>query len=181
MDKDHSDPQELDLTKPPPCIVQAKVEKAPGYGVLGSIYSLLNVKDWSSIKQDVMQSSFTIRSQLIVSRKLLWWNLKKSYTRRYICHLDHHRQFPTKIFGCVIWILKSLEAAKITNESNQNLKLNYQVRWDPYVGKSPQRKSRNVLCLIARMSQTQQVRGDPYWWIKKRSTKLISEYQDCHL
>ena len=26
-----------------------------------------------------------------------------------------------------------------------------------------------------------QVRGDPYWWIKKRSTKLISEYQDCHM
>ena len=22
--------------------------------------------------------------------------------------------------------------------------------------------------------------GDPYWWIRKRSTKLISEYQDCH-
>ena len=22
---------------------------------------------------------------------------------------------------------------------------------------------------------------DQYWWIKKRSTKLISEYQDCHM
>ena len=28
-----------------------------------------------------------------------------------MCHLDHHRTFPTKIIGCVIWILKSLEAA----------------------------------------------------------------------
>ena len=33
--------------------------------------------------------------------------------------------------GCVIWILVSLEAAKINNESNQNQKTNYQVRGDP--------------------------------------------------
>ena len=38
---------------------------------IGSIYSLFNVADSNSIKQDVMQSSFTIHSQLIVSRKLL--------------------------------------------------------------------------------------------------------------
>ena len=38
---------------------------------IGSIYSLLNEKDWSSIKQDIMQLSFAIHSQLIVSRKLL--------------------------------------------------------------------------------------------------------------
>ena len=59
-------------------------------------------------------------------------------------------QISTKIIGCVIWILMSLEAAKIPNESNQNPKPNYQSR------------------------------RDPYWWIKTRSTKLISEYQDCH-
>ena len=35
MKKDHKDPQKLDLTKTTSCIVQAKVEKAPGYGVLG--------------------------------------------------------------------------------------------------------------------------------------------------
>ena len=36
---------------------------------IGSIYSLLNGKDWGSIKQDRMQSSFTAHSHLIVSRK----------------------------------------------------------------------------------------------------------------
>ena len=41
-------------------------------------------------------------------------------------------------------------------------KPNYQVRGDPYVGKSPQRKSRNVICLITRTSSSQQVRRDPY-------------------
>ena len=65
--------------------------------------------------------------------KYLWWNLKKSNTRRYMCHLDHHRKSPTKIIGCVIWILMSLEAAKIPNESNRNPTPNYQVRWDLYV------------------------------------------------
>ena len=39
-----------------------------------------------------------------------------------------------------IWILMSLEAAKIPNEFNHNPKPNYQVRGDPYVDKSPQRK-----------------------------------------
>ena len=29
------------------------------------------------------------------------------------------------------------------------------------------------------LKMIKQVRGDPYGWIKKRSTKLISEYQDC--
>ena len=38
---------------------------------MGSIYRLLNGKDWSSSKQDRTQSSFTIHPQLIVSRKLL--------------------------------------------------------------------------------------------------------------
>ena len=36
---------------------------------IGSNFCSLNGKDWSFIKQDVMQSSFTIHSQLIVSRK----------------------------------------------------------------------------------------------------------------
>ena len=36
-----------------------------------------------------------------------------------MCHLDHHRTFPTKIIGCAIWILILLEAARTPNESNQ--------------------------------------------------------------
>ena len=38
-----------------------------------------------------MQSSFTIHTLFIVFRKLLWWSLETSYTRKYLCHLDHHR------------------------------------------------------------------------------------------
>ena len=39
-----------------------------------------------------------------------------------MCHLDHHRKFPTKTIGCANWIVISLEATKIPNESNQNPK-----------------------------------------------------------
>ena len=101
------------------------------------------------------------------------------------------------------------EAVKTPNESNPNPKPNYQVRGQPYVGKSPQMNTRNVLYLITTffvkknmMSRTQQVRGDPYvdqnpqsvaclhlhmlkkiiqvrgnpyWRIKKRNAKLISQ------
>ena len=31
------------------------------------------------------------------------------------------------------------------------------------------------------LKKINKVRGDPYWWIKQRSTKLISEFQDCHM
>ena len=51
------------------CILQAKSGKCTKIRCTGSIYSLLNGKDWSSIKQDRTQSSSTIRSQLVVSRK----------------------------------------------------------------------------------------------------------------
>ena len=48
----------------------------------------------------------------------------KSWTRRYMCHFDHLPRFPSKIFGWKNWIQKSLEAAKIPNESSQNQKPN---------------------------------------------------------
>ena len=78
---------------------------------IGTIFSLLNEKDWT-------QSSSTIHSQLIVSRKQLWWNQKKSYIRKCMSHLDHRRRFPMKIIGRVIWILMFQEAVKTSNESN---------------------------------------------------------------
>ena len=66
---------------------------------------------------------------LTVSRTLLWWNLEKSYTRKFMCHLDHHQRFPSKKIGWKKWIQKSLEAAKTLDESNQ--KPNYPERRDP--------------------------------------------------
>ena len=70
--KNYQDPKELDLTKPRLAwYKQKKRGKDTKTRCIGSIYSLPNVKDSNSIKQDVMRSSSTIHSQLIVSRKQL--------------------------------------------------------------------------------------------------------------
>ena len=72
MDKEHKDPYKLDLTEPRlASYKQAEVEKTPGFGVLGR-YTACSTKSIEvPIKQVRTQSSFTIHSQLIVSRKLL--------------------------------------------------------------------------------------------------------------
>ena len=86
--------------------------------------------------------------------------------------------FITKIIGCAIWIQKLQEALKTSNESHQNPKPNYQVRWDPCVERK--RKSRNVPGLVATLlikknmmkSPTQQVRRDPYFVVQKEEHLL---------
>ena len=84
MDKEHKDPYKLDLTEPRLASQQAEnLEMTPRHGV-GSIYSLLKGKNWSSIKQDLTQSSFTTHSLLLVYRKLLWWNLEIIYEKVFL-------------------------------------------------------------------------------------------------
>ena len=141
MNKDHTDPRELDLTKPRLCIVQAEeVERHQDtvYWVDTQLAQRKGLKFYQTRSNAVILHN-TLPAYC-VSRVVVMNSEEKSYTRRFLCHLDHHRKFPTKIIGCVIQNLMSLEAAKITNESNQNQEPNYQVRRDPYVGKSPQRK-----------------------------------------
>ena len=129
VNKEHKDPYKIDLTAPRLAWKRGKDIKTR---CIGSKNSLLNGKDWSSIKQDRTQSSFTTHSQLLVARKLLWRNLEKSYTRC-MRHLDSLQRFPWNMIGWRNWIQKLLEAAKTPNESNQNKKPNYQERGDPWV------------------------------------------------
>ena len=135
-----------------------------------------------------------------------------------MCRLDYRRRFPIQIIGCVIWILTSLEAAKIPNESNQNPKPKTQLSSTgrPVCGQEStkeiekrtefahdtlsQEKHDEVTaststerpvcetesikrCVLTpkHVEEDQTGTGDPCWWIKKRSTNLISEYQDCHM
>ena len=54
-------------------------------------------KDLSSIKHDRTQSSFTTHSQAYcIPKGYSWWKLEKSYTRKYMRHLDLLRRFPFK-------------------------------------------------------------------------------------
>ena len=123
MNNEHKDPYQIDLNAPPVLHgTNRKSVKDIKTRCIGSIYNLLDVKDWSSIKQDRTQSSFTTHSQLIVSRKFLWWNLEKTYTRKYMRHLGLLQRFPLKILGWKNWIQKLLEAVETPNESSQNQK-----------------------------------------------------------
>ena len=51
--------------------------------------------------------------------------MEKSYTRKYMRHLDHHRRFPLKTIGWKNWVQKLLEVVKTPNKPNQDQKPNY--------------------------------------------------------
>ena len=71
MNNDHKDPDELDLTKPRLASYKQKKWKRHQDTVHWVDIQLAQKKGFMSIKQDVKQSSSTIHSQLVVSRKLL--------------------------------------------------------------------------------------------------------------
>ena len=73
-----------------------------------------------------------------------------------MCHLDHHRKIPTQVIGCAIRG-ETEEIEKRTKFERDTLN---------------QEKHGEVTDPTGT--------GDPYWWIREKSTKLISEYQDCH-
>ena len=129
-------------------------------------------KDWSSIKQDTTQSSFTTHSQLIVSRTLFGWKLEKSYTRKYMRHVDFLQRFPLKIIARKNCILKLLEVVKTPNKSHQNQKPNYQERRDLLVSNHLVcllRRSEKMSCLAAN-AQTQE-RGD--LWMDHHPSRVV--------
>ena len=82
MDKEHKDPYEIDLTAPRLAWYKQKKWKRHQ----DTVY-------WVDIKQDRTQSSFMTRFQLVVSRRLSWWNLKKLCTRKFMRHLDFLQRF----------------------------------------------------------------------------------------
>ena len=141
MHENHQDPIELDLTK----------QRLASYKQKWKVHQ--DTVDWVE-KQLAQRKGLkfyqTTSNAVILYDTLPAYCISKAIvikseeikTRKCMCRLDRHRRFPTKTIGCVIWILMSLEAAKIPNESNQTPKPNNQVRGDMYVGKSPQRKSR---------------------------------------
>ena len=94
LNKEHRDPNNIDLEAP-----RLAWYKQKKWKIIGLTSNLLNTQDLSSVKQDRTQSSFTTHSQLIVSQRLSWWKLEKSYTRKYMRHLDFLRRFHFKTVG----------------------------------------------------------------------------------
>ena len=79
MDKEHKDPDTIDLGAPR----RAQYMHMHGRNIKTQCIvltsNLRKRKDLSSIKHDLTQSSFTKRFQFLVFWRLSWWNLEKSF------------------------------------------------------------------------------------------------------
>ena len=56
------------------------------------------------VLSDAIGCHHSLHSQLVVSRKLFGWKLKKSCTHEYMNHLDRLRRFPWEIIGWRNWV-----------------------------------------------------------------------------
>ena len=128
---------------------------------IGSTSILLKRKDWSSIRHDRTPSFFTKHSQLIVSRKLFGWKLKKSYTKKYMRHLGFLQRFPWNMIGWRNWVQKLLDNLKeklldkhkVSNQPNQTQSQIMIERGDPLFAQKTRpvlRKSIHVSLVTAR-------------------------------
>ena len=116
MHENHQDQQELDLTKPRIASYKQKwkVHQDTVYWVDIQLAQRKGLKFYQTRSNAVILHD-TLPAYCI--SKAIVMNLKKSYTRKCLCHLDHHRRFPIKSIGRVIWILTLQEAVKTSNES----------------------------------------------------------------
>ena len=175
MNKDHRDPQELDLTKPrlasykqqwkrhQDTVYRVDIQLAQRKGLkfyqtrCNAIILYDTLPAYCISKVVVMKSEEIIYQKIYVSPRP---PPKISYKDNWMNELDS----------------EVARSSKDTQRIQPKPKTQLSRTGDPYVGKSPQRKSRNVLCLITRTSSTQQVRGDPY--VDQNPRKLrVDNYQ----
>ena len=166
MDKDHKDPDKIDLEASRLAHYIHKAWKKHQNTVYWVDINLAQKKGWSSIRHDRTRSSFMKRSQLIVSRKVLGWKLEKSYSKKYTCHLGLHQRSPWNTTGKENWVQKMLDDQKEKLLDKQKVP-----NWS------------NQL-----QTQIMMERGDPLFAVmqitsNQCSTRLTStsEYPDCHI
>ena len=185
MHKNHQDPKELDLTKPRLASYQKewKVHQDTVYWVDIQLAQRKGLKFYQTrsdavILYDTVPSYCISKAIVMKSEEVIYQKVYVSprppptisYKDNWMCDLD------SDIAG------SSNDIQRIELKPNAQLSSTVKLvtGWRK---ESLERTSLITTLLVNRnmmKSQTQQVRGDPYWWIGKRSTKLISEYQDCH-
>ena len=93
MDKEHKDPDTIDLEAPRLAQYMHKAWKKHQ----NTVYWVdINLALKKRIKHDRTLSFFTKRPQLVASRKLFGWKLETSCTRKYRRHLGLLQRFPLK-------------------------------------------------------------------------------------
>ena len=128
MDKNHKDPNTIDLNAPRHAQYMHKAWKRHQDAVYWVDINLAPEERIEvSIRLDRTPSFFTKHSQLIVFRKLLGWKLEKSCTRKYMRHLGPLQRSPWNMTGWKNWVQKMLNAkrdklcnnSKVPNQTNQ--------------------------------------------------------------
>ena len=157
MNKNLKDPQELDLTKPRLASYKQKwkVHRDMVYWVDIQLARRKGLKFYQTrsnaiILHDTLPAHCISKVVVMKSEEII-------YQKVYVSPRP-----PPKISYKDNWMFDLDSDIAGSSKDTQRIqpKPTYQERGDPYVGKSPQRKSRNVLCLITMMSQTQPVRRD---------------------
>ena len=128
MHKNHKDPQELGLTKPRLASYKLKKWKRHQDTVYWVDIQLAQRKGlkFYQTRCNAIILYDTLPAYCI--SKVVVMNSEEIIYQKVYVSLRPPPKIPTNIIGCVIWILMSLEAAKIPNDSNQNPKPNYQER-----------------------------------------------------
>ena len=178
MHKNHKDPQELDLTAPRLAWYKQKTWKRHQDTVYWVDIQLAQRKGlkfyqtrsnaiilYDTLPAYCISKVVVMKSEEIICQKVFVSPRPPpniSYKDNWTCDLD------SDVAG----------SSKGNQRIQPNPKPNYQVRGDPYVDQNPQ----SVACWhLDMLTNIKQVRGDPSRWIRKRRTKLTSEYQDCHM
>ena len=120
MHKEHRDPQELDLIKPRLASYKQKWKKGNQDSVDWVDFQFAQRKGLKFYQRRCNAITlYDTFSAYCFSKVVVMESEEIIFSRKFLCHLYHHRRFLAKIIQWLNWIQKSLEAAKIPNESNQ--------------------------------------------------------------
>ena len=128
MDKNHKDPQELDVTEPRLASYKQKKWKRHQDTVHWVDFQLAQRKGLKFYQTRCNAIIFYDTLPAYCISKVVVMKSEKIIHQKVLCHLDHHRRFPTKIIGWKNWIQRSLEAAKRPNEPKPKAQLSRTVR-----------------------------------------------------
>ena len=125
MNKNHRDPQELDLTKPRLASYKQKWKRHHDtvYWVDIQLAQRKGLKFYQT-RSNAIILYCTLPAYYCISKVVVMKSEEIIYQKAYVSPRPPPK-ISCKDSCCVIWIQMSLEAAMITNESNQNPKPNY--------------------------------------------------------
>ena len=123
MNKEHKDPDVIDLDAPRLAWYKQKVWKKHQNTVYWVYIKLAQKKGFQFFQTTSNVIIFCDTLSLLYPRRLSWWDLEKSCTRKYVRHLDFLQRFPWNVIGGKNWAQKLLEMVKTHNKPNQRPKI----------------------------------------------------------